>query len=55
MTLAENKILVGGEVFELINAGTENEFVKGCMGNRYKDACLRVDGMTKIHMIEIKS
>ncbi len=49
-----NKIIVGGEEFELVNAGTEYEFVKGCMGVRYKDACLREEGMTVVHVIEIK-
>ncbi len=47
-------IIVGGEEFELLNAGTEYEFVKGCMSNRYKEACLREEGMTVIHPIEVK-
>ncbi len=55
MDLAENEIIVGGEKFELINVGTELEFVKGCMGNRYKEACLREEGMTVIHPILVKS
>lgn len=25
---------------EIINPGTENEFVKGCFGNRYRDAVM---------------
>ncbi len=54
MTLAENEIIVGGEKFELVNPGTEFEFVKGCMGNRYKEACLREEGMTVIRAIEVK-
>lgn len=49
-----NKIVVGGEEFELVNAGTDHEFVKGCMGIRYKEACLREDGMTVVHMIKRK-
>ncbi len=30
---------------EIINEGTENEFVKGCYGNKYRDAVMRL-GMT---------
>ena len=30
---------------EIVNKGTEYEFVKGCYGNRYRDAVVRL-GMT---------
>lgn len=56
------KVIVGGEEFEVINPGTENEFVKGCFGNRYRDAVEReirehpekTKEFIKIHPIEIK-
>ena len=52
--MSEDTIIVGGEEFELVNAGTEYEFVKGCMSNRYKEACLREEGMTIVHMVEVR-
>lgn len=42
-TYEEAKAIV--ENAEIINKGTENEFVKGCYGHRYQDALLRL-GMT---------
>ena len=30
---------------EIINAGSENEFIEGCYGNKYRDAVTRL-GMT---------
>lgn len=47
-------ITVGGEEFELVNPGTEHEFVKGCYGNRYLEACQREGGMIVIHPVEKK-
>ncbi len=47
-------IIVGGEEFELVNAGTEHEFVKGCFGDRYFEACQREGGMIAIHPVEVK-
>jgi len=42
-TYKEAKRIV--ENAEVINEGTENEFIKGCYGNKYRDAVTRL-GMT---------
>ena len=39
-TYKEAKKIV--EEAEIVNAGTEHEFIKGCFGNRYRDACMRL-------------
>ncbi len=35
-TIEDAKVILNEA--EIINPGTENQFIKGCMGNKYRDA-----------------